>query len=165
LLKAFLGKIAERRRRPPRYRAILVRNTLPLLERCETVDAMKALLEEVRKGLGLETLQVRFLVETAGVHPDGIREVEVSDPNPPRDSDFVRDNGVPSWTGRVEILSPIRTSNFEIRNGGEAVVLGDVLATKPAWKRRRTSENDDELLHLLADGLAQWLSRRAASGS
>jgi hypothetical protein len=42
-------------------------------------------------------------------------------------------------------------------------VVGQVLATKPAWKRRRTSENDDELLHLLADGLGQWLSRHAAS--
>jgi hypothetical protein len=38
-------------------------------------------------------------------------------------------------------------------------VVGQVLATKPAWKRRRMSENDDELLHLLADALAQWLSR------
>ena len=45
-----------------------------------------------------------------------------------------------------------------------AVLLcGEVLATKPAWKRRRTSENDDELLQLLADGLAQWLSRHRVS--
>jgi hypothetical protein len=45
----------------------------------------------------------------------------------------------------------------------DAHVLGEVLATKPAWKHRRTSEKDDELLQLLADALAQWLSRYAAS--
>jgi hypothetical protein len=45
----------------------------------------------------------------------------------------------------------------------DAHVLGAVLATKPAWKHRRASENDDELLHLLADALAQWLSRHASS--
>ena len=39
-----------------------------------------------------------------------------------------------------------------------ARVLGEVLATKPAWKRRRASENDDELLQLLADGLGQWIA-------
>jgi hypothetical protein len=42
-------------------------------------------------------------------------------------------------------------------------VLGEVLATKPAWKRRRTSENDEELLQLLADALAQWLTHHAPS--
>jgi hypothetical protein len=36
-------------------------------------------------------------------------------------------------------------------------VLGEVVATKPAWKRRRASENDDELLQFLADGLAKWV--------
>jgi hypothetical protein len=45
----------------------------------------------------------------------------------------------------------------------DAHVLGEVRATKPAWKRCRTSENDEELLQLLADALAQWLSRYAAS--
>ena len=40
----------------------------------------------------------------------------------------------------------------------EARVLGEVTASKPAWKRRRASENDDELLQLLADGLEQWIA-------
>ena len=39
-----------------------------------------------------------------------------------------------------------------------ARVLGELLASKPAWKRRRASENDDELLQLLADGLGQWIA-------
>ena len=54
--------------------------------------------------------------------------------------------------------------NFELRNaGGEpsgARVIGELIATKPAWKRRRASENDDELLQLLADGLGQWIQAR-----
>jgi hypothetical protein len=47
----------------------------------------------------------------------------------------------------------------------EARVLGEVIASKPAWKRRRASENDDELLQLLADGLGNWIARHHASGS
>jgi hypothetical protein len=39
-------------------------------------------------------------------------------------------------------------------------VIGELIATKPAWKRRRASENDDELLQLLADGLGQWIQAR-----
>jgi hypothetical protein len=39
-------------------------------------------------------------------------------------------------------------------------VLGEVIATKPAWKRRRASENDDELLHMLAEGIGKWIQAR-----
>ena len=45
-----------------------------------------------------------------------------------------------------------------------ARVLGEVIASKPAWKRRRASENDDELLQMLADGLGNWIARHHASG-
>ncbi|MBI3015322.1 MAG: polysaccharide biosynthesis protein [Candidatus Tectomicrobia bacterium] len=37
IVPTLLFRHGERRRRPPRYRTMLVRNTLPLLERCETV--------------------------------------------------------------------------------------------------------------------------------
>jgi hypothetical protein len=47
----------------------------------------------------------------------------------------------------------------------EARVLGEVIATKPAWKRRRASENDDEVLQLLADGLGQWIAHHQPHGS
>jgi hypothetical protein len=47
----------------------------------------------------------------------------------------------------------------------EARVLGEVIASKPAWKRRRASENDDELLQLLADGLGAWLTHHQAPAS
>ena len=39
------------------------------------------------------------------------------------------------------------------RGRREMQVVGEVMATKPAWKRRRASGNDDELLHMLAEGI------------
>ena len=36
-------------------------------------------------------------------------------------------------------------------------MLGEVIASKPAWKRRRASENDDELLQMLAEGIGNWI--------
>ncbi len=93
----------------------------------------------------------------------------MSDPTPPRDPALLRENGVPSWKGRAEILSQFRISNCELRNASDeprsARVLGEVTATKPAWKRRRASENDDELLQLLAEGLGQWLAHHQLHGS
>ena len=44
-------------------------------------------------------------------------------------------------------------------------MVGELIATKPAWKRRRASENDDELLQMLADGLGAWLARSHTRGS
>ena len=39
------------------------------------------------------------------------------------------------------------------RGRRELQVAGEVIASKPAWKRRRASENDDELLQMLAEGI------------
>jgi hypothetical protein len=39
-------------------------------------------------------------------------------------------------------------------------VVGRVITSKPAWKRRRASENDDELLQMLAEGIGRWAARR-----
>ena len=39
-------------------------------------------------------------------------------------------------------------------------VVGEVIASKPAWKRRRASENDDELLQMLAEGMGKWIQAR-----
>ena len=43
--------------------------------------------------------------------------------------------------------------------------MGEVIATKPAWKTRRTSENDEELLQLLADGLGRWFAAHLSTAS
>jgi hypothetical protein len=88
-----------------------------------------------------------------------VLDFEVSDPNPPRDPALLRENGVPSWRGRAEILvedrSPVPSPPSPV-----ARVLGEVMASKPAWKRRRASENDDELLQMLAEGIGRWAARR-----
>jgi CheY-like chemotaxis protein len=163
---ARLFRYGERRRRPPRYRAMLVRNTLPLLERCDSIAALQALLEEVRKDLGFETLQIRFRAEALPAILNGVLEIEVKELSPVQDPGLVRGNGVPSWTGKVEILGEERG----VESGGQGTpetsgrmrVLGEVVATKPAWKRRRASETDDELLQFLADGLATWIAAHSS---
>jgi hypothetical protein len=40
-----------------------------------------------------------------------------------------------------------------------------VAATKPAWMRRRASENDDELLQMLAEGMGKWIAQHQAPSS
>jgi hypothetical protein len=134
------------------------------LARCQTAEDLLALLEDVRKDLGFQTIRVRLKAGTLPAALNGVLDFEVSDPNPPRDPALLRDNGVPRWTGTAEILPQLRTSNLELRTSsderGGARVLGDVIATKPAWKRRRASENDEELLQMLADGLGQWIQAR-----
>ncbi len=138
----------ERRRRPPRYRVMLVRNTLPLLGQCETGAVLRALLEEVRRELGFETLQVVFdaaVTSEVVIEPE---EIKVADPSPPRNRELIFPNGDLRWSGAAEILV------------GERVV-GEVLASKPAWRRSRAGEQDDELLQILADGLGTWLAAHA----
>jgi hypothetical protein len=167
----------ERRRRSPRHRSLLVRNTVPLLDRCETVAALKALLEEVRRGLEFQSLTVCL--------NDGCR---VSDFPPSPGLVLVGKHELPtpgeaSPPSAVQTIGPVdillrepnnhhgpgngRWNGIASRERREASretrVMGQVVATKPAWKRRRTSENDEDLLHLLADALAQWLTRHAAS--
>ena len=44
-------------------------------------------------------------------------------------------------------------------------MLGEVIATNPAWKRRRASENDEELLQMLAEGMGKWIAQHQAQGS
>jgi hypothetical protein len=44
-------------------------------------------------------------------------------------------------------------------------VVGEVVASKSAWKRRRASENDDELLQMLAEGMGKWIAQHQAPGS
>lgn len=120
IVPTFVFQRGERRRRPPRYRAMLVRNTLPLVERCESVEGLRVLLEEVRKDLGFLTLQVRFKEEAAPAILNGLTEITVADPAPPKDPDLLRQNGVPSWTGRTEILCPMWNGECGMRNHSNA---------------------------------------------
>ena len=44
-------------------------------------------------------------------------------------------------------------------------MVGQVVTTKPAWKHRRASENDEELLQMLAEGMGNWAAKYQAHGS
>jgi len=156
-----------------------VPNTVPLLEGCETVASLKALLEEARHGLEFHSLTVRLnqgipaadFPSSPGLVLAGKDELP-----PPADASL---SYAVTTVGPVDIVLREPNSHHSSGHGRwngaesrerqeasrETRVVGQVTATKPAWTRRRVSENDDELLHLLADALAQWLSRRAASGS
>jgi hypothetical protein len=82
----------ERRRRPPRYRTLLVRNTIPLLERCANVAELRTFLEEIRRGLDLDTLIVRLT-----------------------DDRLVRNAECGMRNGSTEPKSEIRNSQFEMK--------------------------------------------------
>ena len=66
------------------------------------------------------------------------------------------------------LRSPVSRPHFDPRTPTDertgARVVGELIATKPAWKRRRASENDDELLQMLADGLGAWITHHHPQG-
>jgi len=153
-----LFRHGERRRRTPRYRTILVRNTLPLLERCETGTAIQALLEEVRRDLGFDTLRIRLHDPDCQRVFNGMGVVSPQERNPPRNSELVEIGGEPSWTGAAEIICETPSGGWlkpSEDGAGNRRVVGELVATKPARKPRRASEKDEELLQLLADGLGR----------
>jgi len=80
-----------------------------------------------------------------------------------------RGNGAPERrepkADRDRDRGSLSLSEIAVAMRREARVLGEVIATKPAWKHRRASENDDELLQVLADGLGAWLTRHQAPAS
>ena len=43
-------------------------------------------------------------------------------------------------------------------------MVGQMVTSKPAWKRRRASENDDELLQMLAKGIGKWIQAGEQGG-
>ncbi len=128
-----------------RHRALLVRNALPVLARCETDAAFRLLLEEVRRDLGFQMLRIRF---EAGATPpvlNGASELSVSGPDLPGDGGSVPSQPGSGWSGATPILLEQR-------------VVGEVAATKPARNGRRASDADDELLRALAEGLGRWIA-------
>ena len=128
-----------------RHRALLVRNALPVLARCETDAAFRLLLEEVRRDLGFQMLRIRF---EAGATPpllNGALELSVSGPDLPGDGGSVPSHTGSGWSGATPILLDQR-------------VVGEVAATKPARNGHRASDADDDLLRMLAEGLGRWVA-------
>ncbi len=183
IVPTLLLRHSKRRSRPPQYRTIIVRKMLPRLAQCDTIEDLRAIMEELRNDLGFKTLRIHFKAEVAPSVSGGVSELEVFDPTPPTDPDLVLPNGVPGWVGVAEIASPVPppASGFMpyepalrqvparadrealgVRReaDGERQVVGEVRVTKPAWRRRRASENDDQLLQVLAEGLGSWINHR-----
>jgi len=98
-----LIRYGERRRRPPRYRTMIVRNTLPLLGRCETAEALQALLDEIRKDLGFDTLRIRVDEPQCRIRLNGVCEITLQEPVPFRDPDQVEVDGSPSWASAAPV--------------------------------------------------------------
>jgi hypothetical protein len=166
----------ERRRRPPRYRTIMVRNTLPIMSRCNTTGELLSLLDEVRGGLGFETVEVRFKEEILPEALYGSARLKLGGSVPTYGARANRSNGNPQWSGMVKILcGPAKSRNgtrngkcavrsgCKIRNGecknAKGRVVGEISAAKPVWDSRH-NENDEDLLQLLADGLGRWFAAR-----
>ncbi len=169
-----LFRHGERRRRPPRYRALLVRNTLPLLQQCETLEQLRVLIEEIREILGLSTLRIRFADGILGVPPNADSEIVLASPEK-----CWNGNGRSEWVCTLDVYCEMQggrgprkgdckaRESCRIRSGdcrmGRGRVVAALSATKPAWKRRRKSEHDEEILTLLADGLGRWVGRNLSA--
>ena len=164
----------ERRRRPPRVRTIMVRNTLPQLGRAENLQQLRRLLDQVRETLDLSTLRLRLMTQVFPGAPEGAADLVLPVPGFER----IAGSQLPvdmEWLHSVDVFCHLDYSQSGQRNGhcslldncpiandecgvGRRRVVAEVVATKSAWKRRRKSENDEELLQMLADGLGDWLA-------
>jgi UDP-GlcNAc:undecaprenyl-phosphate/decaprenyl-phosphate GlcNAc-1-phosphate transferase len=170
----------ERRRRPPRARALLVRNSVPLLERCENAKTLRSLLDRMRADLGFEVLLVRLKRDVTPAAMNGISEYALIDPDLPPERSLVPVVDDAAWSGKAEIFCGTRK---EERQGGGCRFkptcrfqnaecelrgvrsIGEVWATKPLWRTRRASENDEELLQVIAEALGRWVTTHSSSAS
>ncbi len=157
-------RYGERRRRPPRAKAMLVRNSVPMLRLVKSRQALDVLLEDIRRNLGFNELAVRFNERVAPTFLDGVREIAVTGAILAEGLIGNGHHGEEPWTATVEILPPesrgIGGSERSTLNAERLTSLGTVSVTKPAWMTRRQSENDVEFLTWLADGLGRWLAER-----
>lgn len=179
-LHILLGMLrhGERRRRPPLARALSVRNSLPLLERCESARVLRSLLDRLRADLDFEMLLVQFKTEAVPRVMGGISEFALMDPDLPPERSLVPPIGDATWLGKAEIVCGAqkeerqngecrftstcrtRTADCEVRCGR---VIGAISATKPAWKTRRKSESDEELVQSIAASLGKWVTTHLSS--
>jgi UDP-GlcNAc:undecaprenyl-phosphate GlcNAc-1-phosphate transferase len=119
----------ERRRRPPRYRTLLVRNTIPLLERCANVAELRSFLEEIRRGLDLDTLIVR-LTDDRLVTALGVSEIVLGEDRGP-------------------LAISQRNAECEMRNG--TMRNGECGMRNAEWNRRPTPTSSDRTESPAAD--------------
>jgi UDP-GlcNAc:undecaprenyl-phosphate GlcNAc-1-phosphate transferase len=96
----------ERRRRPPRAKAMLVRNSVPILKRMASRQALEVLLEDIRRTLGFNELVLSIKPEYCPPLLNGSAEIRVTGSVL---ADSFTGNGsheTELWTATVEILPP-----------------------------------------------------------
>lgn len=181
-------RYGERRRRPPRAKAMLVRNSVPILKRMTSRQAVEVLLEDIRRNLGFNELVLSIKPKYCPPLLNGAAEIRVTGSILAESLTRNGSHETEPWTATVEILPPddargqshrtaepqqgrgaagqgSRGAGEQRSSGSERgtfnverlTSLGTVTATKPAWMRRRQSDNDLELLTWLADGVGAWL--------
>ena len=178
----------ERRGHPPGDRSLLLQRNASLLERCETGHEMTVLLDDVRRGLDYETLQVRFTEDVRRVFPDGTAAIVLSDGTPKATSSLGDAGTNPPvvcereamWVGTAHIVCdfPRRShgnGSHDCRSNGrcdlaraagangDGCVVGQVVATKPSWKCRRSGERDNDYVGRLARSLGRWFAGRVCA--
>jgi UDP-GlcNAc:undecaprenyl-phosphate/decaprenyl-phosphate GlcNAc-1-phosphate transferase len=181
----------ERRQRPPWFRSLLAQNSASSLERCRSAQEMARVLDDVRRGLEYDTLQVRFRDDLLRLFPQGVGTLILADSAPsvptPREAGETLAAQAPAyaepmWMGTAQILCGVSRGGRNnghhdcqsngrcdfadaLSSNGDGCVVGEIVATKPSWKRRRASETDDEFVTLLARGLGRWFAGRLGNAS
>ena len=178
----------ERRQRPPWFRSLLAKKTASSLERCRTAQEIVQVLDGLRRDLDYDTLHVRFREDAQRLWPHDASNFVLAD-SAPVATDSMTDvlagqalaDVQPAWVGTAHILCEVprygRNNGHHdcpvrgccrlarpVRNNGDECVVGEVVVTKPSWKRRRASETDDEFVNVLARGLGRWIGVRACNG-
>jgi UDP-GlcNAc:undecaprenyl-phosphate GlcNAc-1-phosphate transferase len=155
----------ERRRRPPRAKAILVRNSIPILLRADTRHLVETLMDDIRRNLDFSELVISMEPECKPAFLSDVSEIRASGSTSAEDLTGSDRGGCDLWTAKIEILPPEEGNGRSRVAGSDSLPqsLGVVYATKPTWMRRRQSDNDLELLTWLADGLGVWLSSQRRS--
>jgi hypothetical protein len=142
---------------------------------------MEVLLEEVRRGLDLDGLRILFKDEISLSVLSGTSALVSFNSDPFCHLSRLGEGSHGTWRVSVDIYCDMRSREAGSRNGkcakksecvleneecerGSGRVVGEILACKPAWKRRRASERDEELLQMLADGLGRWFARQVPTG-
>ncbi len=174
----------ERRQRPPWFRSLLAHHSVSSLERYESTQEMAALLNHMRRELEYETLQVRFRDDAQRLCPHGAAALFLADAaaTEPRSVGKIHAARTPAgtgatWVGTAHIICGIprqgRSNGHHecplsgrcdlartAGSNGDGCVVGEVVATKPSWKRRRASETDNEFVDILAQSMGRWFAGR-----
>jgi UDP-GlcNAc:undecaprenyl-phosphate GlcNAc-1-phosphate transferase len=110
-------RYGERRRRPPRAKAMLVRNSVPILKRMTSRQALEVLLEDIRRNLGFNELVLSIKPEYCPPLLNGAAEIRMTGSILAEGLTGNGSHETEPWTATVEILPPedARGQRSEVR--------------------------------------------------